>query len=59
MQQGEESLAYAVIPSRGLESGRASGSAMPMLWTHAEFLKLLIAREDTQSLELLQSVDER
>jgi glucoamylase len=28
------------IPSRGLTRGRPSGSAMPLVWAHAEFIKL-------------------
>ena len=32
---------------------------MPLLWSHAEFLKLLIAREHGQPVELLQSVAHR
>ncbi len=28
------------IPERGLAPGRPSGSAMPLVWAHAEFLKL-------------------
>jgi len=32
---------------------------MPLLWTHAEFLKLLIAREQGRPLELLQAVEKR
>jgi len=28
------------IPARGLYNGRPSGSAMPLVWAHAEFLKL-------------------
>ncbi len=49
----------AAIPSRELEPGRPSGSAMPLLWTHAEFLKLLIARERGRPLELLKIVEDR
>jgi len=49
----------AAIPERELEPGRPSGSAMPLLWTHAEFLKLLIAREHRRPIELLQSVELR
>ncbi len=45
------------IPSLGLAPGRPSGSAMPLLWTHAEFLKLLIAREQGRPLELLCDVE--
>jgi glucoamylase len=33
------------IPERGLETGRATGSAMPLAWAHAEFVKLAISRE--------------
>ncbi|TFU17769.1 glycoside hydrolase family 15 protein [Thermus tengchongensis] len=31
------------IPERGLSPGRPSGSAMPLLWAHAEYLKLYLA----------------
>lgn len=33
------------IPSRRLQPGRATGSAMPLAWAHAEFVKLLISRQ--------------
>ena len=32
---------------------------MPLLWAHAEFLKLLIARESGRPVELLQVVEQR
>jgi glucoamylase len=32
------------IPSRRLEPGRPSGSAMPLVWAHAEFIKLMVSR---------------
>jgi glucoamylase len=32
------------IPSRRLHPGRATGSAMPLAWAHAEFVKLLVSR---------------
>ncbi|HEX8755388.1 MAG TPA: glycoside hydrolase family 15 protein [Steroidobacteraceae bacterium] len=32
------------IPSRGLEPGHATGSAMPLAWAHAEYIKLVISR---------------
>jgi glucoamylase len=38
--------------------GRPTGSAMPLVWAHAEFLKLLYARERKRPLELLTSVEE-
>ncbi len=49
----------APIAELGLEPGRPSGSAMPLLWAHAEFLKLLVARERRRPIELLRAVEER
>jgi len=49
----------APIPHLELYPGRPSGSAMPLLWSHAEFLKLLIARERRRPVELLRSVEQR
>src|ERR1019366_1114872 len=49
----------APIPELGLAPGRPSGSAMPLLWAHAEFLKLLIARERRRPIELLAAVEQR
>jgi glucoamylase len=46
------------IPEKQLFPGRPSGSAMPLLWSHAEFLKLLIASADRRPLELLQTVEQ-
>jgi glucoamylase len=47
------------IPDRGLFPGRPSGSAMPLLWAHAEFVKLLVARERGRPIELLAAIEER
>ena len=47
------------IPHFGLEPGRPSGSAMPLVWAHAEFLKLLVARTHGRPFELLHAVEER
>jgi glucoamylase len=33
------------LPKRGLSPGRPSGSAMPLSWAHAEFVKLLVSRQ--------------
>jgi glucoamylase len=49
----------APIPQRGLAPGRPSGSAMPLLWTHAEYLKLLVASEAKRPVELLDVVAQR
>src|SRR5215471_6671728 len=32
------------IPNRRLAPGRPSGSAMPLVWAHAEFIKLMVSR---------------
>ena len=47
------------IPERGLQPGKPTGSAMPLVWAHAEFLKLLAARRLSRPLELLGSVERR
>jgi glucoamylase len=47
------------MPDRGLEPGKPSGSAMPLVWAHAEFLKLLASRQRSQPIELLASVEHR
>lgn len=31
------------IPERGLYLGQPSGSAMPLVWAHAEFIKLALS----------------
>jgi len=49
----------APIAKRGLEPGRPSGSAMPLLWTHAEYLKLLVASDAGKPVELLKAVEDR
>jgi glucoamylase len=33
------------IPERGLHPGKPTGSAMPLVWAHAEFIKLAMSRQ--------------
>ena len=33
------------LPDRGLFPGRPTGSAMPLVWAHAEYIKLLVSRQ--------------
>jgi glucoamylase len=47
------------IPHLELYPGRPCGSAMPLLWAHAEFLKLLVARDRRRPIELLHAVEQR
>ena len=49
----------APISDLGLEPGKPSGSAMPLVWAHAEFLKLLAARANGRAAELLDAVTQR
>jgi glucoamylase len=49
----------APVPALGLTPGRPSGSAMPLVWAHAEFLKLLFASEEGRPLEMLEVVSSR
>jgi len=47
------------IPRYGLYPGKPSGSAMPLVWAHAEFLKLLAASATGRPAELLDVVETR
>jgi glucoamylase len=47
------------IPARRLEPGKPTGSAMPLVWAHAEFLSLLAARHCGRPPKLLASVEQR
>jgi glucoamylase len=47
----------APLPERGLEPGKPTGGAMPLVWAHAEFLKLVYAREQKRPLEWLTCVE--
>jgi glucoamylase len=47
------------IVEHGLAPGKPSGSAMPLVWAHAEFLKLLAAQANGRPAELLDAVKAR
>jgi glucoamylase len=49
----------SATPSRRLQPGRPSGSAMPLVWAHAEFLKLLAARAPGRPVEMFGAVERR
>jgi glucoamylase len=46
------------LRERGLEPGKPTGGVMPLVWAHAEFLKLLRARREKRPIELLNSLEE-
>ena len=47
------------IPARRLFPGRPTGSAMPLAWAHAEFVKLLVSRQIGHPLDRPRAVWER
>ena len=49
----------APIPERGLFPGKPSGSAMPLLWAHAEFLKLVYMLMEGEPIDRLKAVQAR
>lgn len=49
----------APIPDERLAPGRPTGSAMPLVWAHSEFVKLATAICSGRPLELLRSVETR
>jgi len=49
----------ASIPSRGLHPGRPTGSAMPLAWAHAEFIKLAVSRHGKRIFDRPDAVWQR
>ena len=47
------------IPERGLFPGRPTGSVMPLVWAHAEYLKLFLAWQRGRPSEWLQGIAQR
>jgi glucoamylase len=47
------------IPSRGMYLGRPAGSAQPLVWAHAEYLKLLRSAADGRVFDRIAVVEAR
>ena len=47
------------MPERGLRLGRPTGAAMPLVWAHAEYVKLLRSVTDGQVFDRISAVAER
>jgi glucoamylase len=47
------------IPDRLMYHGRPSGSAMPLMWAHSEYIKLLRSAADRRLFDLILQVAER
>jgi glucoamylase len=50
---------YNDIPSRGMYRGRSAGSAQPLVWAHAEYLKLLRSAADGRVFDRIKAVEDR
>jgi len=50
---------YHDIPSKGMYCGRPAGSAQPLVWAHAEYLKLLRSAADKRVFDRIAVVEER
>ena len=50
---------YADLPSEGMYFGRSAGSAQPLVWAHAEYLKLLRSVADGKVFDRISVVQER
>jgi glucoamylase len=47
------------IPARGLFNGRPSGSAMPLVWAHAEYVKLVRSLSDRRVFDMPPQTQKR
>ena len=50
---------HADLPSAGMYEGRSAGSAQPLVWAHAEYLKLLRSVVDGKIFDTIPMVAER
>jgi glucoamylase len=50
---------YEDLPSEGMYLGRPAGSAQPLVWAHAEYLKLLRSAADGQVFDRISVVADR
>jgi len=50
---------YADLPSEGMYFGRSAGSAQPLVWAHAEYLKLLRSVADGRAFDRISVVEQR
>ena len=50
---------HADLPSEGMYFGRSAGSAQPLVWAHAEYLKLLRSVVDGKVFDRISVVQER
>lgn len=47
------------LPERGMYRGRPTGSAMPLVWARAEYIRLLRSARDRRVFDLIDEVEDR
>ncbi len=47
------------LPEKSLYNGRPTGSAMPLVWAHAEYIKLLRSKRDAKIFDMIEPVRAR
>ncbi len=47
------------LPQKGLFKGKATGAASPLMWAHAEYIKLLRTKADCAGCDVIPDVYER
>lgn len=47
------------IPEKSMYNGRPTGSAMPLVWAHAEYIKLLRSKRDGKIFDMIEPVRAR
>ncbi|MGI8654833.1 MAG: glucan 1,4-alpha-glucosidase [Pyrinomonadaceae bacterium] len=47
------------IPEKSMYNGRPTGSAMPLVWAHAEYIKLLRSKRDRKIFDMIEPVRAR
>ena len=50
---------HADLPERGMYEGRSAGSAQPLVWAHAEYIKLLRSVSDGKIFDRISAVADR
>ena len=50
---------YVDLPSEGMYLGQSAGSAQPLVWAHAEYIKLLRSIHDKRIFDSISIVEER
>lgn len=50
---------HADIPEKGLYLGKGTGSATPLMWAHAEYIKLLRSKTEKACCEIIPEVHRR